>query len=141
MYVVDWCSPQSLTEAAGDAVERPAIRIASMERPPELVVMDTSLPTIVPPPVKVEPIAMSEPVPVRTLAPAPPPPTPMIDVEKKSRKVVKRQAPKVAVAQAPLPLTPAVAPASAAEPTAPPTRLSFADIISGQVVKNLLNLQ
>ncbi|WP_454624835.1 hypothetical protein [Bradyrhizobium cenepequi] len=138
MYIADWCTPNALPEAAGDAVERPAIRIASLERPPELVVMDTSLPTIVPP-VAVEPIAMSEPVPVRTLASAPPLPT-AVDIDKKSRKVAKRQAPKVAAVQPPLALTPAVANSSAAETTAPPTKLSFADIISGQVVKNLFNL-
>ena len=50
VYIADWWSPQSLTEAAADTVERPAIRIASLEKPPELVVFDTSLPTIVPPP-------------------------------------------------------------------------------------------
>ncbi|MCA6109999.1 hypothetical protein [Bradyrhizobium cenepequi] len=150
MYIVDWCSPQSLTEAPGDPVERPAIRIASVERPPELVVIDTSLPTIVPPPTLAEPVTTSEPPPVRTLATAPsppvralaaaPPPPPAVEVEKKTKKVVKRQAPKVAALQPPLPLAPAVAPASPAPAAAPEIKLSFADIISGQLVKNLLNL-
>lgn len=139
MYIADWCAPQSLTEEAGDQVERPVIRIASLERPPELVVMDTSLPTIVPPPTLAEPVAPSEPPPVRVLAAAPPPP-PAVEIEKKTKKVVKRQAPKVAAIQPPLPLAPAVAPASPAPPAAPEIKLSFADIVSGQLVKNLLNL-
>jgi hypothetical protein len=139
MYIADWWSPQSLTEAAGDPVERPAIRIASLERPPELVVMDTSLPTIVPPPPLAEPVPPSEPPPLRVLAAAPPLP-PAVEIEKKTKKAVKRQAPKVAAVQPPLPLAPAVAPASPAPPAAPEIKLSFADIMSGQLVKNLLNL-
>jgi hypothetical protein len=137
MYIADWWSPQSLTDAAGDTVERPAIRIASLERPPELVVYDTSLPTIVPPPA--EAVLPSEPPPMRALAEAPPPP-PAVEIEKKTKKVVKRQAPKVAAVQPPLPLAPAVEPASPAPPAATEIKLSFADIMSGQLVKNLFNL-
>ena len=139
MYIADWWSPQSLTEAAADTVERPTIRIASLERPPELVVFDTSLPTIVPPAPAVEAVPPSEPPPVRALAEAPPPP-PAVEIEKKTKKVVKRQAPKVAAIQPPLPLAPAAAPASPEPPAAPEIKLSFADIMSGQLVKNLLNL-
>jgi hypothetical protein len=138
MYIADWCSPQSLTEGAGDQVERPAIRIASLERPPELVVFDTSLPTIVPPPT-VAALPTSEPPPVRALAEAPPP-QPAVEIEKKTRKAVKRQAPKVAAVQPPIPLAPAVAPASPEPPAAPEIKLSLADIVSGQLVKNLFNL-
>jgi hypothetical protein len=138
LYIADWCLPQSLTEEAGDPVERPTIRIASVERPPELVVMDTSLPTIVPPPLS-EPAAPSEPPPVAALAAAPPPP-PAVEIEKKTKKVAKRPAPKVAAVQSPLPLAPAVAPARPAQSAAPEIKLSFADIISGQLVKNLFNL-
>ncbi|MDI4238847.1 hypothetical protein OZ411_39320 [Bradyrhizobium sp. Arg237L] len=139
LYIADWCVPQSLTEAAGEPIERPAIRIASLERPPELVVMDTSLPTIVPPPTLAEAVPPIEPPPVRAVAEAPPPP-PAVEIEKKTKKVVKRQAPKVAAVQPPLPLAPAVAPASPAPPAAPEIKLSFADIMSGQLVKNLFNL-
>ncbi|MCA1458612.1 hypothetical protein I6F35_36525 [Bradyrhizobium sp. BRP22] len=139
MYIADWWSPQSLTDAVADPVERPAIRIASLERAPELVVMDTSLPTIVPPPALAEAVAPSEPPAVRALAAAPPSP-PAVEIEKKTKKAVKRQAPKVAAAQPPLPLAPAVAPANPAPPAAPEIKLSFADILSGQLVKNLLNL-
>ena len=138
MYIADWWSPQSLTEAAGDQVERPAIRIASLERPPELVVYDTSLPTIVPP-TPVEAVPPSEPPPMRAFAEAPPPP-PAVEIEKKTKKVVKRQAPKVAAIQPPLPLAPAAAPATPPPPAATEIKLSFADIMSGQLVKNLLNL-
>ena len=138
MYIADWWSPQSLTETAADTVERPNIRIASLERPPELVVYDTSLPTIVPPPMA-EAVPPSEPPPMRVLAEAPPPP-PAVEIEKKTKKVVKRQAAKVATIQPPLPLAPADAPASPPPPAAPEIKLSFADIMSGQLVKNLFNL-
>jgi hypothetical protein len=136
MYIADWWSPQSLTQEAGDQVERPAIRIASLERPPELVVYNTSLPTIVPPP-PAEVVPPSEPPPVRALAEAPPPPA--LEIEKKAKKVVKRQAPKVAAVQPPLPPAPA-APVSPAPPAAAEIKVSLADIMSGQLVKNLFNL-
>ncbi|MBR0778534.1 hypothetical protein JQ543_26900 [Bradyrhizobium diazoefficiens] len=45
-----WCLPQQAAEPAGGSTDRPAIRIASTERLPERVIIDTSLPTIVPPP-------------------------------------------------------------------------------------------
>ena len=39
-----------MTEPAGDTVNRPVIRITSLQQPPEQVFIDTSLPTIAPPP-------------------------------------------------------------------------------------------
>jgi hypothetical protein len=48
-----WCFPQpppEPSEPPGDVTDRPAIRIASAERLPERVIIDTSLPTIVSPP-------------------------------------------------------------------------------------------
>jgi hypothetical protein len=55
------------------------------------------------------------------------------------RKIVKRQAPKAAANRPPLVITPSVA--SGTAPVVPLTKLSFADIVSGQLVKNLLNLR
>jgi hypothetical protein len=139
LFVADWFLPKSLPEPTGDPIERPVIRIASVQQPPERVVIDTSLPTIVPPPMPVVPTMTSEPPsPLQSYASAPPPPT-VIDVDKKSRKAVKRQEPKVTANKPPLASTPAVASSSPAQ-TVPPTRLSFTDIISGQLVRNLFNL-
>ena len=50
LFVANWFLPQSLAEPAGDEINRPVIRIASMQQPPERIVIDTNLPTIVPPP-------------------------------------------------------------------------------------------
>ena len=50
LFVANWFLPQSLAEPTGDETNRPTIRIASMQQPPERIVIDTSLPTIVPPP-------------------------------------------------------------------------------------------
>ena len=46
---LNWCLPQPVTEPVGSVADRPTIRIASLEQLPERVVIDTSLPTIVPP--------------------------------------------------------------------------------------------
>lgn len=45
-----WCLPQQVAKPTGGSTDRPAIRIASAERLPERVIIDTSLPTIVSPP-------------------------------------------------------------------------------------------
>jgi hypothetical protein len=45
-----WCLPQQVAQPTGGSTDRPAIRIASAERLPERVIIDTSLPTIVSPP-------------------------------------------------------------------------------------------
>ena len=139
LFVADWLLPKSVPEPAGDPINRPVIRITSVQQPPERIVIDTSQPTIVPPPTLVEPTITSEPSPPQSYASAPPPP-PVVDVDKKRRTVVKRQEPKVAANQRPLASTPASTSGSSATPV-PPTRLSFADIISGQLVKNLFNLR
>ncbi len=138
LFAADWFLPKSLPETAGDPINRPVIRIASVQQPPERVIIDTSQPTIVPPPALVGLAMTSEPSPLQSYASALPPP-PVVDVDKKRRKVIKRQGPQVAANQPPLASTPAVASRSSAT-TIPPTRLSFADIISGRLVRNLFNL-
>lgn len=47
---IGWCFPQSASDSVRSDKERPTIRINSAERLPERVVIDTTLPTIVPPP-------------------------------------------------------------------------------------------
>ena len=138
LFAADWFLPTSLPEPAGEPINRPVIRIASVQQPPERVVIDTSQSTIVPPPTLVAP-AISEPSPLQSYASAPPPPT-VVDVDKKRRKVIKRLGPKVAANQPPLTSTPAVASGIPAR-TVPLTQLSFTDIVSGQLVRNLFNLR
>lgn len=48
MVGIGWWFPQPGLEPVSNDAERPAIRISSVEHPPERVVIDTSLPTIVP---------------------------------------------------------------------------------------------
>jgi hypothetical protein len=49
-----WCFPQPVREPLGSPDNGPVIRIASAERFPERVIIDTSLPTTVPPPSMLE---------------------------------------------------------------------------------------
>jgi len=131
VFVADWYLPKPLPESAGNAINRPVIRIASVQQPPERIIIDTSQPTIVPPPTLFTDAAPSEPSPLQSYASAASPPTP-IDVDQKKRKAIKRQAPKLASNQLPFTSTPAAA------PPVPLTKLSFMDIISG-VKRNLFN--
>jgi len=138
LLVVDWCLPKSLPKLAGDPINRPVIRIASIQQPPERIVIDTSQPTIVPPPTLVAEAGPDEPSPMRSYASAASPPA-VVNVVQKKRKVSKRQGPKVVANQPQLASTPVVATGSSAT-AVPLTKLSFTNIISGQLVRNLFNL-
>src|SRR5262250_2617613 len=61
LYIADWWLPSLSSGSAPSNVDRTTIRIHSAQKWPNAVVIDTTLPTIVPPPV-----AMAA-------APAPPP--------------------------------------------------------------------
>ncbi len=137
LFLADWCLPQSLPEPARDAIDKPVIRIASIQQPPERIIIDTSQPTIVPPPTLFTDTTPSEPSPVQSYASAGPPPT-VIDVDKKRRKVTKRQGPKLASNQPSFASTPAAAGGGSAT-TVPLTKLSFMDVIAG-VKRSLFNL-
>jgi hypothetical protein len=131
--------PKSLPEPAGDAINRPVIRIASVQQPPERIIIDTSQPTIIPPPTLVGDPAPSEPSSrLQSYASAAWPAT-VVRVDQKMRKMTKRQGPRLRIHQPPLATTPAVASGSSSK-TAPPARLSFTDFISMQLGRNLFNL-
>jgi hypothetical protein len=139
LLIVNWFLPQSLAEPTGDEINRPVIRIASIEQPPERIVIDTNLPTILPPPTLAADAVPEEPPPqVHSYASIAPHMT-VTGVEKKKSKASKRQVKEVAAIQPPLARTTEVASGSSATIT-PPTRLSFANIISGQLVRELFNL-
>jgi len=133
LFVADWCFPKSLPEPARDAIEKPIIWIASIQQPPERIVIDTSQPTIVPPPTLVGDAVPGELSPLQSYGSAAPPPT-VIDVD---QRVIKRQGPKVAAYRPPLASTPVAASVGSAT-TAPLTKLYLMDIISG-VGRNLFN--
>lgn len=127
-----WCFPQPATEPLVSATDRPTIRIASADKLPERVVIDTSLPTIVPPP---SVLSFAERWPQATVAvdvapvPRPATPPPSSDLSKiqdpakrePSKKVaVHRAAPRVNIEAArndTVPASPAV------------TRLSLLDVL------------
>jgi hypothetical protein len=136
LFVADWYLPKALPEPAGDAINKPVIRIASVQQPPERIIIDTSQPTIVPPPTLFTNAAPSEPSPVQSYASAGPPPA-VIDVDKR-RKVTKRQGSKLASNQPPFASIPAAAGGGSAT-TVPLTKLSFMDIIAG-MKRSLFNL-
>src|ERR1700676_4589210 len=51
LFAASWYLPEAPREAAAqEAIDKPIIRIASAQHPPESVFIDTDQPTIVPPP-------------------------------------------------------------------------------------------
>ena len=48
LFGLDWYLPQPVVEPVRSVADKPVIRIRSIEKLPERVVIDTSLPTIVP---------------------------------------------------------------------------------------------
>jgi hypothetical protein len=63
--------PTAIIGGASDEINRPVIRIASIQQPSERIVIDTNLPTIVPPPTLSADAATDEPPQqVRSSAPA-----------------------------------------------------------------------
>jgi len=93
LFIVDWWLPSLGSGSAPSGVDRTTIRIHSVQKWPAAVVIDTTLPTIAPPPV--------------AMAAAPAPPSPARPV---------REA--FALAEA----TPEIKPAEAAKPARPHVR-------------------
>jgi hypothetical protein len=138
LFVTNWFLP-SLAEPLGDEINRPVIRIASMQQPPERIVIDTNLPTIVPPATPSADAATDEPSQQNQSFPSATLRNPVADPEKRKPKAKKKQINEVAAkAQRAVP-TMLVAKSGTAT-NAPPNRLSFANIISGRLVRELFNL-
>jgi hypothetical protein len=73
LFAAEWYLPKSLPEQAPNAIVRPVIRIASVQQPPERIVIDTSQPTIVPPLTLVADALPDEPPPLQSYATVAPP--------------------------------------------------------------------
>jgi hypothetical protein len=138
LFVANRFLPEPLPVPAREAVDKPVIRIASNQQPPERVVIDTNQPTIVPPPRLFDSAIPGNPSPLQSYASAGPSPT-VIYVAKKRPKANKRREPRAATYQPTLSNTPAVARGDSATSVSS-TRVSFAEIISGQLVRNLFKL-
>lgn len=137
LFVANWFLPQPLAERPGDEVNRPVIRITSMQQPPERIVIDTNQPTVVPPPTLIADAIPDEPLAQVQSSASIATHAPVTSVEKTKAKAKKRQVNEIAVRRpAPTRITVVANPPA----IAPPTRLSFANIISGQLVRDLFSL-
>lgn len=143
LFVASWLFPHSVAAPnGGDETNRPVVRIASVQKLPERIVIDTSLPTILPPRTVVpNPVSIEEPARIQRTAVQPPPSPVSItpsEIHEVKRKYRTRREPGVLAHRQPLSIAPPIG--TVAEPISPPTRLSLADIVSGQLVRRLLNL-
>ena len=136
LFVANWFLPAPLPEPAHEAIDRPVIRITSIQRPPERVVIDTNQPTIIPPPALFESASSGSPSPLQSYASVGPSPT-VIGSMKTPPKANKRREPKGAAYQPHSSKTRAVERGDST--TVPSSRISFAELISGQLVRNLFN--
>lgn|SRR5215210_7958244 len=137
LFVADWYLPKSLPEAAGEPINQPVIRITSIQRAPERIVIDTSQPTIVPAPSSVDAV-QPEPSPLQSYASAVRPVT-GLDSDKKRQSAVKKPVNTVASYRPPLASRP-VASRGKSATTVRSTKLSFMDIFSGKLARKLFNL-
>jgi hypothetical protein len=138
LFVANWFLPEHPQEVAHEAIEKPVIRIASVQRPPDSVFIDTDQPTTVPPPMPSESVILDVPSPLQAYASVDPPPV-TAGVDRKKPKDLKKQRAKIATFQSPSVRTDVVASEDQAA-TVPLTKLSFLDIVSG-VGKSLFNLR
>jgi len=134
--------PQPVSEPIRSGIDRPVIRISSIERLPERVDIDTSLPTIVPPP-SVPDFAERWPeAKIVETIPGPKPTTPTAgDGVPKKQSLVKREPVKRVVAhRAAPPVNNEPASNSREQAAAPVTRLSLLDILKERLGQNLFKL-
>jgi hypothetical protein len=115
--------------------DEPVIRIASAQRPPESVFIDTSQPTIVPP-MPAENAIPDVASPLQSYASIEPAPV-TVGVDQKNP--IKQNKTKVAV-QKPSPMRTHVVATNSPPPPVPATKLSFLDVVSG-MGRKLFNLR
>jgi hypothetical protein len=140
LFVANWFQPQSFAEPAAHEINRPVIRIASVQQTPERIVIDTNLPTIVPSPtLTAESIPDEPPLQPEHSFTSITPHTTATSAESRKPKAKKKQMNQV-TAKAPPAAPTMVVTSSRTGTDAPPIRLSFANIISGQLVRELFNL-
>jgi hypothetical protein len=143
LFGLDWLLPQPVSERIRSGTERSVIRISSAEQLPERVVIDTSLPTIVPPPSAVD------------FAESPPQST-FVEINSGPRQAIlnadstiskkqsreKREQPmkKVTVHQAPPTVHNEPAPNHNVQAAAPATRMSLLEILKERLGQSLFKL-
>lgn len=132
LFGLDWLLPQSAVEPVRVVSDRPVIRISSIEQLPERVVIDASLPTIVPPPTVLE-FAERWPEGIKVVE-AQPLPRPVTlyasDGPQKTKKLAKSEPLKrVAARRPPPPLNDENAANYGVQAAVPAIRMSLLDII------------
>jgi hypothetical protein len=141
LFGLSWAVPQPVAEPIRSGIDRPVIRISSVEKLPERVDIDSSLPTIVPPPNVMDfaerwPLANS----VETPAPKPTTPTAGEGVPKKPSVVKREPVKKVAAHRAAPPANNASTSKNREQAAAPVTRLSLLEILKERFERNLFKL-
>jgi len=141
LFGLSWFVPQPVAEPIRTGIDRPVIRINSVEKLPERVDIDSSLPTIVPPPNVMDfaerwPLANS----VETPAPKPTTPTAGEGVPKKPSVVKREPVKKVAAHRAAPPANNASTSKNREQAAAPVTRLSLLEILKERFERNLFKL-
>lgn len=143
LFGLNWYLPQLAVEPVGAVTDRPVIRISSIETLPERVVIDTSLPTIVPPPTALE-FAERWPEEIKAVEAQPPPTLPILnagDGAAKTNKLAKREPlQKVAARRPPVPVNREHANSYRVQAAAPVTRVSLLDIIKERLGQSLFKL-
>jgi hypothetical protein len=129
LFGLDWYLPQPVVEPVRAVTDKPVIRIRSIEKLPERVVIDTSLPTIVPPPTALE--WWPEEIKVVEAKPLPRPTTLSSgDGAPKTKKLTKSEPLKKIAARRPTaPVNDEHANSYRVQAAAPVTRVSLLDII------------
>jgi hypothetical protein len=142
LFGLSWFFPEPASEPPRSGIDRPVIRISSVERLPERVDIDTSLPTIVPPPIMMdfaERWPEAEVVETNSI-PKPTTPTTGARVSKKQGLVKREPVKKVAAHRAAPPANNASTPSYREQATAPVTRLSLLDILKERFGQNFFKL-
>ena len=146
LFGLSWCVPQPVAEPIRSGIDRPVIRISSVEQLPERVDIDSSLPTIVPPPIAPEfaerwPVANTVEITGAIVEnPGSKPTTISAGIPKKQRLAKKEVVKKVAAHRAAPPVNNAPKSKSTEQAAAPVARLSLLDILKDRFGQNLFKL-
>ena len=142
LFGLDWLLPQPVSERIRSGTDRSVIRISSAEQLPERVVIDTSLPTIVPPPSALD---FAESPPQSTFVEINSGPRQAIlnadsTISKKPSRAKREPMKKVAVHQAPPTVHNEPVPNHNVQAAAPTTRMSLLEILKERLGQSLFKL-
>ncbi|MGR4932743.1 hypothetical protein ACIPUD_39170 [Bradyrhizobium sp. CAR08] len=146
---ISWCFPDRAMVPGNTDAERPAIRISSAERAPERVLIDTSLPTIVPPSnigasTPLTSVQSAQPLPSAfaelDINPKTASPKSSGEVPKPKLTAQREPAKKVSNHRAAKPLNIVPAPPTAVQATAPDTRMSLLETLKERLEQTFFRL-